>query len=272
MIIKEIKEKEYINFMNNNSLSSFYQSIEWQNIKKKNGRECELIGLFNNNILVGASLIIYNPILKKFKYAYASRGLVYDYENIKEMTEALYKYFKEKKVVFFRMDPPIVLAKYDKNQNRNLNEKSQQLIYELIANGFCYFGYNKGYEATQFRFVHILKLKNSFEEMKTDMSKSAKKNMMTAIQKGVKIREISAKELPKAYYFFTLTNERKHIHNLPISFYEDILKEFKNAKLYITYIDKETYLNNIKELIKENEKEMKDLQYKKANIMLVQNL
>lgn len=264
MNLKIIEENEYINFIKKSNLTSFYQSLEWKRLKEDEKRHCELVGLYDNNLLVGVSLIIYTPVLKKFYMAYASRGFIYDYKKVKEFTNALKKYFQNKKVIFFRMDPPIVLASYDKDLKRNVNPTSQELIAELKNNGFIHYGYNMAYETTQFRFIHRVSVKNDFNLQLEEMSKSTKKNIEMALFRGVKIKEVDYSKLDDVLYFLNLTSNRKHFKELSKVFYERLIKNFNNhVKLYITYIDKKIYINNLNEKIKELKQELESINIKK---------
>lgn len=260
MILKKIKEKEYENFVKNSDLSSFYQSIEWYHLKLENGKKCELLGLFDNNTLIGVSLIIYVKILKKYYYAYASRGFVYDYQNILDFKKALKDYFKNK-AVFVKIDPPIILAKYDKNKDKESFLKSKQLIESLKYCGFKHYGYNVALETEQFRFVHRIKLEKSFDKQVELMSKSTRKNMNIAKYKGVNIKTVN--DLDLVYSFFEKSSERKQFQNLSKKFYQEIIDNFKeNVKMYLVYIDKKEYINNLKNKIKDEEIKYRDLKEK----------
>ena len=260
MILKKIKEKEYENFVKNSDLSSFYQSVEWYHLKLENGKKCELLGLFDNNTLIGVSLIIYVKILKKYYYAYASRGFVYDYQNILDFKKALKDYFKNKSV-FVKIDPPIILAKYDKNKDKESFLKSKQLIESLKYYGFKHYGYNVALETEQFRFVHRIKLEKSFDKQVELMSKSTRKNMNIAKYKGVNIKTVN--DLDLVYSFFEKSSERKQFQNLSKKFYQEIIDNFKeNVKMYLVYIDKKEYINNLKNKIKDEEIKYRDLKEK----------
>ena len=130
MILKKIDEKTYEKFVSSSNLSSFYQSIEWYHLKLDEGKHCELLGLYEEDTLVGVSLIIYVKILRKYYYAYASRGFIYDYDNLEEFKNTLKKYFKGK-VVFVKIDPPIILNLYDKSMDKEFNLENRQLIERL---------------------------------------------------------------------------------------------------------------------------------------------
>lgn len=245
MQIKKINKDTFIEFSMNHDLTSFYQSIEW--VETKN-REYDILGLYHDENLVGASIILYLKTFRKYKIAYASRGFIYDYSNVSDFTIALKEYFKQdKSIIFFRMDPLIILSSYDKNLNKNTIEDSVKKIEELKKNGFKHFGFNTGYETTQFRFVHRLLLENSFDKQMESMSKSTKKNIKLAKDYGVKIERANTKKLDTVYELFEKSVERKNISNLRKSTYQSILEQFKDkAVMYLAYIDKSAYTSYLK--------------------------
>lgn len=266
MIIKEIDEKSYVDFVENSSLKTFYQSLEWKKFKELENKKCELVGLFKDELLVGVSLLIYSKIFKGHFMAYASRGFIYDYSDILGFKNALIKYLNKKKVIFFRMDPPIILATYNSKMEKLVVDSSSELIEQLKGNGFIHFGYNTGYETLQFRFIHRLKVKSNFDEQLTDMNKSTRKNIEAAEFRGVRIKVVSADRLDDVLHFFELTTSRKSFSGLSKNFYLRLIETFKNdVKFYITYIDKNIYLDNLKEKIASLNRELVDLQEKKKH-------
>ena len=247
MTIKKISEEEFTKFANNSPLKSFYESVEWYHLKQNEGKKCELVGLYKGQKLVGASLIIYVRVLRKFYMAYASRGFLYDYKNIKEFKEALKKYFS-KDVIFFRMDPPVILASYDKNLNKEFFEDSSNLIKELKENKFIHYGFNNAYETMQFRFVMKMPVLDNMDNQLLGMNKSTKKNINLAVEKGVCIKKGTIDDLDLAYELFEKTNTRRNIQSFKKKFYLYLLNEFKDdAVIYLAYIDKSIYIHNMEE-------------------------
>ena len=245
MNLKVINEEDFLKFANSNPLNSFYESLEWYHLKQKEGKKCELVGLFKGKKLVGVSIIIYIKILRKFYMAYSSRGFLYDYKKNAEFTDALKKYFNNN-VVFFRMDPPIVMVSYDKDMQKCEFEESISLINDLKRNGFKHYGFNTDFKTMQFRFVNKLSIEESFEKQLLNMNKSTKKNIELAISKGVRIKRVDYQDFDKVYNLFENTIERKNIDGFSKEFYESLINEFKdNIVMYLTYIDKKEYISNL---------------------------
>lgn len=262
MILKKIDEKTYENFVSSSNLSSFYQSVEWYHLKLDEGKHCELLGLYEEDNLVGVSLIIYVKILKKYYYAYASRGFIYDYSNLEEFVASLKEYFKGK-AIFIKIDPPIILNLYDKSGAKEFMLENRQLIERLKYVGFKHHGFNMAFECEQFRFVHKIKLESSYDEQVKLMSKSTRKNIELAKFRGVNIKIAKKDELDMVLKFLNMSSDRKHFASLNKKFYERLLDNFKdNVVMYLVYINKSEYINNLKEKINDEKNKLKELKIK----------
>ena len=262
MILKKIDEKTYENFVSSSNLSSFYQSVEWYHLKLDEGKHCELLGLYEEDNLVGVSLIIYVKILRKYYYAYASRGFIYDYSNLEEFVASLKEYFKGK-AIFVKIDPPIILNLYDKSGEKEFMLENRQLIERLKYVGFKHHGFNMAFECEQFRFVHKIKLESSYDEQVKLMSKSTRKNIELAKFRGVNIKIAKKDELDMVLKFLNMSSDRKHFASLNKKFYERLLDNFKdNVVMYLVYINKSEYINNLKEKINDEKNKLKELKIK----------
>lgn len=262
MILKKIDEKIYEKFVSSSNLSSFYQSVEWYHLKLDEGKHCELLGLYEEDNLVGVSLIIYVKILKKYYYAYASRGFIYDYSNLEEFVASLKEYFKGK-AIFIKIDPPIILNLYDKSGEKEFMLENRQLIERLKYVGFKHHGFNMAFECEQFRFVHKIKLESSYDEQVKLMSKSTRKNIELAKFRGVNIKIAKKDELDMVLKFLNMSSDRKHFASLNKKFYERLLDNFKdNVVMYLVYINKSEYINNLKEKINDEKNKLKELKIK----------
>ena len=262
MILKKIDEKTYENFVSSSNLSSFYQSVEWYHLKLDEGKHCELLGLYEEDNLVGVSLIIYVKILKKYYYAYASRGFIYDYSNLEEFVASLKEYFKGK-AIFIKIDPPIILNLYDKSGEKEFMLENRQLIERLKYVGFKHHGFNMAFECEQFRFVHKIKFESSYDEQVKLMSKSTRKNIELAKFRGVNIKIAKKDELDMVLKFLNMSSDRKHFASLNKKFYERLLDNFKdNVVMYLVYINKSEYINNLKEKINDEKNKLKELKIK----------
>ena len=129
MILKKIDEKTYEDFVENSNQASMYQSISWYKLKKEEGKKIELLGLFDEDNLVGVSLVIYLRVLKKYYIAYATRGFVYDYKEIPNFKNS----FESKDSVIKKWLTDWIKTGVQKGrlQGNSLLPKKQDLAYYL---------------------------------------------------------------------------------------------------------------------------------------------
>ena len=83
MYIKELTNEEFNNFSNKFNIKSIYQTVEYALIMQDQKFTSLFVGLIDDsNQIVAASLILIEQ-LSKFKYAYAPRGFLIDYNDKK---------------------------------------------------------------------------------------------------------------------------------------------------------------------------------------------
>ena len=100
MEIKEITADEFKKFNNKFNIHSTYQTPEYGFIMQKQGFESVFVGLIDNNNILAASLILIEK-RKGFKYAYAPRGFLINYNDFKLLdvfTQKIKKFLSKKGV------------------------------------------------------------------------------------------------------------------------------------------------------------------------------
>ena len=164
-MIREITNEEFDKFITSNHYDSIYQTSTYGKIMAKNGYNSMLVGLFNNNDMVGASLILIEN-RQGFKYAIAPHGFVVDYDNldlVKRFTNCLKNYLKSKNIIALKINPKIIKNKYDADKNIIYhNENFDSIMHTLKNSGFYHYGYNSFFEATKPRFEANLKLSENY--------------------------------------------------------------------------------------------------------------
>ena len=95
------------------------------------------------------------------------------------------------------------------------------------------------------------------------MSKSTRKNIELAEFRGVNIKIAKKDELDMILKFLNMSSDRKHFASLNKKFYERLLDNFKdNVVMYLVYINKSEYINNLKEKINDEKNKLKELKIK----------
>ena len=100
MKLKEISFEELENFALTTDEATFHQTKGWAKLKEHNGWHHYVVGLYDEDKIKGAALLLAKcvPIVKKYMF-YSPRGFLIDYHDynlLKEFTEEIKKFVKNK--------------------------------------------------------------------------------------------------------------------------------------------------------------------------------
>lgn len=254
MKIVILKEEQFDSFSFEHPLHTMYQTSSYGNLMKKQGYNVNYYGFIDNsNNLIGATLIIDQNLFLSYKYAYAPRGFLIDYsdkEIIKKITSKLKKFLARRKIVFLKIDPPVINNKRNKEGNIIASPHSNDIITYLESLGYIYFGENKYFGTLKPRWNAILKVTGSSETMFNNLEKNIKNKIRKAQSRGVEIIQGNHNDI-KLFYPFVA---KKHYRNL--AYYENLANCYgNNFELYFAKLNTEKYLKNIK-IIYEDELEI----------------
>lgn len=245
-----LSKEQFDTFSNNHPLHTMYQSSMYGNLMEKQGYQTSYYGFIDdNNNLIGATLILYKNLFANFKYAYAPRGFLVNYDNrglIKEISDKFRLYLAEKKFIFLKIDPPVINNKRDKNGNIIPSQYANDLIPYFKSIGYSYFGENKFFGTLKPRWNAILKVTGSSTTLFNNLDRSVKNKIRKAQSRGVEIIQGNHQDIEIFYNFVA----KKHYRNL--KYYQDLAECFKDKfELYFAKLNTENYLKNIKLIYEE---------------------
>ena len=257
MLIKEISLTEFEQFVQQNVIGNFYQSINYAMLKAEEGYDYEFIGLIDNNDLIAASLILYKKI-GSYYYGYSPRGFLIDYSNyylLNEFTKLIKEYYKNRNFAFIKINPEVAIAKLNKKtQNFEYND-NYITVNNLIRCGYKKLKDNMYFEALLPRINAILNLKtfdiNTF-------NKNTRNKIKKAIRKGLTLELADQSKIHVLYnliknysdksefYLNNLYNVFNKNNSLDFFLVKVNFKEFLiNSQNYYNYeYEKNSYLNN----------------------------
>lgn len=245
MKIVILTPEQFDNFSVEHPLHSMYQTSNYGELMKKCGYNINYYGFIDdNNNLLGATLIIDQILFASYKYAYAPRGFLIDYTNkdlLKEATDKLKKFLGSKKIVFLKIDPPVINNKRDKEGNIIPSPYSNETVSFLESLGYQYFGENKFFGTLKPRWNAILKVTGSSNTMFESLDKNIKNKIRKAQSRGIEVIQGNLNDIELFYSFVA----KKHYRNL--KYYQDLASCFNNKlELYFAKLNTEAYLKNIK--------------------------
>lgn len=245
MKIVKLDPRQFDNFSMNHPLHTYYQSSSYGNLMTMEGFIPEYYGFINDqNILIGASLILIKKLFLGYKYAYAPRGFLINYEDknlLAEVTNQLKLFFARNSIIFLKIDPPVINNKRDKNGNILPSPYTNDLIPSLVQLGYTYFGDDKFFGTLKPRWNAILKVTGSSETLFNNFDSSVKNKIRKAQSRGVEIIQGNHADLNIFYTFVAKKHYRK------LEYYYKFAESFGNSfELYFAKLNTEKYLTNIK--------------------------
>lgn len=277
MKLKKISEKEFKKFADKNLEITFYQTISWAHLKKKNGWVAHYLGLEKDNKIIAGSLILAKtlPIIKK-KMFYAPRGFLLDYKDkevLKEFTKQLKEYAKEEHAIFIKIDPYVEYKEHDNNGNIVEEGLDNSICVENLKSlGYKHFGFNLMQDTLQPRWMHVIETEDkTLADVMKDMESKTRQILRKNERSGIHTREISKEELPLFKDIMQHTSDRREFVDRPLSYYEsmwDSLHDDGILKILVAEIDFLEFEKNTKEELETNEKELKNRIYKHENNIL----
>ena len=222
MYIKEISLAEFNNFVKNNIIGNFYQSINYAMLKAEEGFDYEYIGLVDNTEIIGAALILYKKLGGCY-YGYSPRGFLIDYSNqfiLETFTNLIKDYYKKKNFAFIKINPEIAIGKLNKktlnfeyNENYNVINNLNRCRYKKLKS-------NMYFEALLPRINAIVNL----EEMDIDLfSKNTRNKIKKGLRKGLTL------ELAFQDKIGVLANFLNDNLNKDTYYYSDLYNVFKKT-------------------------------------------
>lgn len=240
MNIVRLTDQQFNEYVTKNKFDSIYQTAEYTNAMKNQGYITLLLGLVDNDEILGATSILI-ATKNKFKYAYASRGFLIDYSNkklVKTFTTELKHYLSKLDVVAIKISPMIVKNIY--NANKELvyhNEEYNTIFTYLKSLGYYHLGYNSYFEALKPRFEAIIDISKPYYEIFNNIKKTFRTKIRNADRLGLKVYKGDINNIQDLYIY----TKRKYSRN---NFYfADIYNNFGNkAELFYTKLDTKQYL------------------------------
>lgn len=242
MEFRQLTNQEFNNFVENFKLKSIYQTPEYGFVMNEQNYDAILLGMINNSVVVAATMIL---IRKEsgFKYAYAPRGFLLDYNDfylLKDFTNNIKNYLSKKGIIGIKINPLIIKNIYDFHNQTIIKNEKYDLIFEALKhNGYYHLGYNNFFEALKPRFEAIIDLKQSPSILFKNVKKEYRTKIRSAVKNGIRVYKGDFKELENLYGF----TKDKYIRDL--NYFKDCYGFYTKREmvdLYYTKLDTKTYL------------------------------
>lgn len=242
MEIKELSNAEFNSFTDSFPYFSIYQTSEYGFIMNTQNYESLFLGLVDENKILAATLLL---VEKKsmFKYAYAPKGFLIDYNNkelVENFTNLIKEYLGKKKIIAVKINPMIIKSSYDYKTNMaHINPKFEEQLEFLKSIGYYHLGFNNLFESFKPRYDAIIDLNKPLNRIFNNINIKFKKKVKSADSAGVRIVKASDKDIDYIY------EQVKDKYPRDKKYFEDVFFFLKKRNLvdyYYAKLDTNAYL------------------------------
>lgn len=245
MEVKELSKEEFDNLFKKHILGSFYQTSAYGTLMSKYDYSDLYIGIYEEDKLIGGSLILTKTISLNVKYGYAPRGFLLDYFNessLKEITKVLRKYFSKKGYAFIKINPIITYSEaFPETNTKNINEMSVKLISNLEDNLYKKLKDNVYFESVLPKYNPIINLKSfNFE----NLDKKVQNKLNKINNKGLNLIKGDIYNINSLFELIKRKEEKSS------DFYKSLYKTFNEKNmidLFLVEVDYHKYLENLQD-------------------------
>lgn len=273
--LKNLEKEEFDKYVENHKTKShFLQSLSWGEFSKaKKNLTPYYLGLVDDeDKIVGATLLLEKKLPLNMCYFYAPRGFVIDFkkkEIVREMTNKVRDFAKNKKAIFVKIDPDIIKTSFNYLNEETNNKDFDEIFKTLTSCGFKHLGFTKNFETMQPRYTFRIDLEQSLEDIESHFSKTTKQRIAKAKKIDTEVVIGDKKDLKEFYHLMALTENRKDFISYNEDYYNTLYEVFngnKSSKATL-FLGKVVFDKTIKAL----EKNLKDIN-NQISILPIDNL
>ena len=252
MKIITLSSEEFNRFSNNHKYNTYYQSSYYAEFAKMNDQfNVHYLGFVDeDDKLIGASLMLYKPLFWGYKFAYAPRGLLIDYDNdeiVKEATIELKKLLKKQKFIFVTVDPLIVASERDRNgKTIQFNNSINRILANLKHNNYEHLGFNLYNESKLPRWNVVARLNPDARTIFNNFDQIVKDRISYCNSIGIIVEEDPTLNIDMFYEFIKKSygkSGKRYFANLCEAF-----RPSNRIKIFYTKLSPKKYAENVNKL------------------------
>ena len=238
MTFNIISREEFYQHSLTTSNHSFLQSIEMADLLQKRGATIQYIGWEEQGTLAISAILYSLPMTGGLHYEINSGPIVTDARYLPDFYKALQDYVKENGGIEFILKPYDHYQVFDSNGNPT-EEEQKQLLHSLLDLGYQFDGLQVGYPGGE-PVWHYLKDLTDYDakSLLKSFNKNCSRNITTALNYDISIRNISRDEIPQFKQIIEETGKRQGFEDKSLDYYYDLYDTFKdNAEFLIAEIN-----------------------------------
>ena len=251
-----ISADEHDQFVKNSPQTNLLQSSSWAKVKDDWGNE--RIGFYKDEKLVATASILIRPLPLGMTMFYIPRGPVMDYLNQELVTfvlTSLKKLAKQKRALFIKFDPALLLKQYQIGQEVEENSETLAKLAILQEAGAEWTGRTQDMaESIQPRFQANV---YTSKDLLANFPKHTKRLMKDAQNRGVHTHRGTIADVSSFADVVALTENRKGVALRNHDYFKKIMTVYgEDAYLHLATVNLPKRLSDYKEQLAQIEKDL----------------
>ena len=236
MQLIELNENEYKKFTESNN-AHFLQSYEWGELSKTRGFIPYYVGLKKDNDIVASALLLKKDLILGYSYMYIPRSFTIDYKDtklLKVFTDEIKKFCKNKKSIFFKIDPAIKLHTIDENANKIDGDDNYKLVEDLKSMGYTHLPLTKLFETSQPRYTFRIDTTKDIDELVKSYHSKSRNAINKADKYGLEVKVGKRDDIKEFIRLMKMTEKRQDFYSHDSDYYYkfyDIFNKNEHVKL-----------------------------------------
>lgn len=259
MHTKVITEQEFKTFIDSydSYMHYFHDPLYFDYISKVN--ETHLIGLFEDEVLIGVSLLSSTSVLKRYRLFTSHTGpLIKNISNdkLEYFLKEIDVYAKSKHALQMIHSPYLVYQLRDSDGEMYEDAGHNHDLVSIYTNlGYTHHGFTKQLVTEELlRHQAVLDIDKSLDQLKKEMDSTTRYNTRQIEQLPIKMKFLEEDEYDRFIRIYKDTEERIGFDPVPEKKLRTILNTLQD-KMYLTltYINLDEYLGQLNDELKEYE-------------------
>ena len=250
MTLTTISKEEFTSFANTVSHRSFIQSAEMADLLEKRGNTVQFIAWKQENQVQVAAILYSLPMTGGLHMEINSGPLYQEEAMLEPFYSALKDYAKEKGAIELVIKPYDTYQTFDSDGNPT-SEEQTHFMDTLKKLGYQHDGLTTGYPGGE-PVWHYLKNVNGVDSksLLKSFNKNCSRNITTALNYGISIRNITREEIPQFKQIIEETGKRQGFEDKSLSYYYDLYDSFgPNAEFVVAEINSTAALTHLDQKI-----------------------
>ena len=220
--------------------SHVFQTEEWGEIKSNYGWHPTALEIQYGKNQIARAMILERsqqlfPLIPPARVLYIPRGPIADWDQLEDLPElfnALEKIAKERRAIFLKIDPEIILGSgIPGNPDENISNNAEKVMELLNSRGWTF-----SKDQIQFKNSVWIDLHEDEESILEKMKQKTRYNIKLCQKKGVVIRKGVKSDLDKLFQLYAHTSLRDGFVIRERKYYLDVWMKFMEAEMAIPLV------------------------------------